>query len=72
MLPVTGHAKEDAQSKSTLKKDWIAKKYYFCFVEKIGYIEIQITGSRGNLDLSPDNYDIREIITILENAEKLL
>jgi hypothetical protein len=41
-------------------------------VEKIGYIEIRITGSRGNLDLSPDNYDIREIISILENAEKLL
>lgn len=50
----------------------MAKKYYFCFVEKIGYIEIRITGSKGNLDLSPDNYDIREIIYILENAEKLL
>jgi len=41
-------------------------------VEKIGFIEISITGSKGNLDLSPDNYDIREIITILENAENLL
>jgi len=41
-------------------------------VEKIGFIEIRITGSKGNLDLSPDNYDIREIITILENAENLL
>jgi hypothetical protein len=41
-------------------------------VEKIGFIEIQITGSTGNLDLSPDNYDIREIIAILENAENLL
>lgn len=41
-------------------------------MEKIGSIEIRITGSKGNLDLSPDNYDIREIITILENAEKLL
>jgi len=41
-------------------------------VEKIGYIEIQINGSKGNLDLSPDNYDVREIISILENAEKLL
>jgi len=41
-------------------------------VEKIGFIEIIITGSKGNLDLTPDNYDIREIIAILENAENLL
>lgn len=37
-----------------------------------GYIEIRITGSKGNLELSPENYDIREIISILENAENLL
>jgi len=41
-------------------------------VEKIGFIEIRITGSKGNLDLSPDNYDIRELIAMLENAENLL
>ncbi len=41
-------------------------------MEKIGFIEIIITGSKGNLDLTPDNYDIREIIAILENAENLL
>lgn len=41
-------------------------------MEKIGHIEIRITGSKGNIELSPDNYDIREIITILENAENLL
>jgi hypothetical protein len=41
-------------------------------VEKTGFIQIRITGSKGNLDLSPDNYDIREIISILENAENLL
>lgn len=41
-------------------------------MNKIGHIEIQITGSKGNLELSPDNYDIREIISILENAENLL
>jgi len=41
-------------------------------VEKIGYIEIRISGSKGNLELAPDNYDIREIISILENAENLL
>ena len=41
-------------------------------MEKIGFIEIRITGSKGNLELSPDNYDIREIIAMLENAESLL
>ncbi len=41
-------------------------------MEKIGFIEIKVTGTKGNLDLSPDNYDIREIIFILETAENLL
>ena len=41
-------------------------------MEKSGYIEIRITGSRGNLELAPDNYDIREVIAMLENAEGLL
>lgn len=54
-----------------IKKNY-KKNHYLCFVEKIGYIEIRITGSKGNLDLTPDNYDIREIISILENAENLL
>ena len=45
---------------------------YICRVEKIGFIEIRITGSKGNLDLSPDNYDIREVIAMLDNAENLL
>lgn len=35
-------------------------------------MEIRITGSNGNHDLTPENYDIREIISILENAENLL
>jgi len=41
-------------------------------MDKIGSIEIKITGSMGNLDLSPDNYDIRELIDMLENVEDLL
>lgn len=41
-------------------------------MDKLGYIEIKISGSRGNLELSPDNFDIRDIINILENAEDLL
>lgn len=41
-------------------------------MDKLGFIEIRITGSKGNLELSPDNYDISEVISILENAENLL
>ena len=41
-------------------------------MEKIGYIEIRIRGSKGNLELTPDNYDIKEVITMLESAENLL
>ncbi|MBW6459395.1 MAG: hypothetical protein K0B08_02375 [Bacteroidales bacterium] len=41
-------------------------------MNKIGHIEINIEGFRGNQELSPDNYDIREIMTMIENAENLL
>lgn len=41
-------------------------------MDKTGYIEIVISGSKGNLDLSPENYDIREVMSILENAENML
>ena len=41
-------------------------------MDKIGYIEIKVSGSKGNLNLTPDNYDIRGIIAILQNAENLL
>jgi hypothetical protein len=41
-------------------------------MENIGFLEIKVSGSRGNLDLNPDSYDIREIMFILENAENLL
>lgn len=41
-------------------------------MEKTGSIEIIIAGSRGNVRLSPDNYDIGEVIPMLENAEDLL
>jgi hypothetical protein len=30
-------------------------------MDKIGYIEIKVSGSKGNLNLTPDDYDIREI-----------
>jgi hypothetical protein len=41
-------------------------------VEKTGKIEIHISGLNGGMELTPDNYDIREVIVILENAESLL
>lgn len=45
---------------------------YLYRVERIGSVEIKISGSKGNLDLTPDNYDIRELMVMLENAEDLL
>ena len=41
-------------------------------MEKIGHIEIRIAGKKGNLDLSPDNFDIKEIIAVLEQVDNLL
>lgn len=41
-------------------------------MERKGYIEIKVDGSKGNFKLTPDNYDIRDIISILEQAENLL
>lgn len=43
-----------------------------CTMDKIGQIEIRVSGTVGNIELTPDNYDIREIISMLENAENLL
>lgn len=41
-------------------------------MEKTGQIEIRIVGKKGNLEIVPDNYDIRDIIDVLKNAENLL
>ena len=41
-------------------------------MEKIGQIEIRVKGNKGSLELSPNNYDIKEIIDVLQNAENLL
>jgi hypothetical protein len=41
-------------------------------MEKTGQIEIRVTGTKGNIELSPDNYDIKEIATIFEQVENLL
>lgn len=41
-------------------------------MEKIGDIEIRVVGKSGNLELTPDNYDIKQIASILQNVEDLL
>jgi hypothetical protein len=41
-------------------------------LNKIGYIEIKVVGYKGNIKLSPDTYDVKEIISILQNIEDLL
>ena len=41
-------------------------------MNSIGHIEIRIDGKKGNLPITPDNYDIRELITVLQQAENLL
>lgn len=41
-------------------------------MERIGHIEIKVIGKKGNIQLTPDNYDIRNIISVLEHAENLL
>lgn len=41
-------------------------------MEKVGYIEIRITGTKGQSDLVRDNYDIREVREVLEQAESMI
>ncbi len=41
-------------------------------MEKTGQIEIKIKGRIGNIDLMPDNYDIRDVSELLRHVEALL
>ncbi|RZK52907.1 MAG: hypothetical protein EOO87_14190 [Pedobacter sp.] len=41
-------------------------------MDKIGDIEIRVVGKSGNQDLSPENYDIKYIASLLQNIEDLL
>lgn len=41
-------------------------------MDKFGNIEIRVYGNKGNLKLSPDNYDVKEIMAMLQNIEDLL
>ncbi len=46
---------------------------YFCNeVKKIGNIEIRVTGNSGNQKLTPENYDIKYIISLLKDVEDWL
>lgn len=41
-------------------------------MEKIGYIEITISGAKGSLKLTPDTFDIRELTELIQQVEKML
>lgn len=41
-------------------------------MEKIGTIEIRVSGKLGINDLTPDNYDIKHIVSILQNVQDLM
>ena len=41
-------------------------------MDEKGTIEIRVSGSKGNFQLSPDNYDIREIAAMFEVLENLV
>ncbi len=41
-------------------------------MERTGFIEIRVIGKWGNIEIAPDNYDIKEIVAVLQQAENLL
>ncbi|MBP6821875.1 MAG: hypothetical protein KA368_10040 [Acidobacteria bacterium] len=41
-------------------------------MERTGFLEIRVIGKKGNLELTPKNYDIKDVIAVLEQAESLL
>lgn len=41
-------------------------------MDKIGEIEIKVVGKQGNSELSPENYDIKHIISMLNHVEDML
>lgn len=41
-------------------------------MQNTGFLEIKVNGKKGNKPLSPDNYDIRELMEIIGNVENLL
>ena len=41
-------------------------------MDQRGTIEISVSGSKGNLELSPDHYDIKEIAQLFDTVETIL
>lgn len=41
-------------------------------MERTGQIEIRVVGTRGNVEISPETYDIKDIISVLQYAENLI
>ncbi|MEB2777450.1 hypothetical protein SYJ56_19200 [Algoriphagus sp. D3-2-R+10] len=41
-------------------------------MQNTGFLEIKVNGKKGNIPISPDNYDIRELMEIIGNVENLL
>lgn len=41
-------------------------------MERTGFLEIRVKGKKGNLELMPGNYDIRDVMAVLVQAENLL
>lgn len=41
-------------------------------MERLGHIEIKVVGRKGNLELTPESYDIKDIVSVLEHVENLL
>lgn len=41
-------------------------------MDKIGEIEVKVVGKQGNSELSPENYDIKHIISMLNHVEDML
>lgn len=41
-------------------------------MEKVGTVEIHIVGVKGNNQLTPDNFDVKEIRSLLESVEDIL
>ncbi len=41
-------------------------------MQNIAHIEINISGFKGNIELTPDNFDIKELVELIEQTEKLL
>lgn len=57
-----------------IEVDFGITKYldYICLMDQRGTIEIRVSGSKGNLELSPDIYDIKEIVQIFDAVESIL